>query len=726
MEPNKPNYDFDAFISYSSKDNKFAEELENQLEKYKPPKEISSNARYLKIFRYQSDMTGSGLNEALRTHLDNSAKLIIICSPDSCQSMHVEFEIKNFLSKHTKEDVIPVLYRGKPNNEIQSNEEDNLKAFPEALCNIYEVPLAKEYRNFKHGTHKIHKDPFENSWYGILAEILEKKMEEVTRQEFKRRAKNRRNTIAALVILAVILGSLAAFAFIQKNEAEYQAIRASDSAYVAQQQRDIAQLEKERAEFEAGRANDSAEVAIKQRSIAQFEAGRAEDSARVAKEQREIAVEEAQRAEDSAKVAVEQRQEARLQRDEAEKQKKETDRQNKILKAENMALKTLQSNVKDSILQFTLEALKVYNKESRPDSILEVNKWPVIFLAANKALHYKYPQSIVKDTMYYSKLIDQGNQIFGFGNKVGDNTGSRYTIYDNTGSTTSLMLSGNHPFDPASTIIHYKNLYPLPYMATISLDNTVTFWKIDMTAFEQEQSIKLTDLKRGDISDVFQHFIPSNVSIYNANGQIILGQIKNNHLEESKKLILSGKLTSSTKIDDSNSVAVTHSKGTSKVYSILITENPFDARLGDSIKIEGSQIISSVYLDKIKQIILGSEDGKFYCYNNKLKKTGFQNLELPNKTRIENLITDSDNNYLVLTCSNKKVYIYDFKHINNPEYAPAVIENLSSKVRAAILNKDNNLFLSLDDKNLEVYNVCGEKSLEMLDPQKSIAEKNEY
>jgi hypothetical protein len=42
---------YDAFISYSRADKLFAIELENALERYKPPKELTIAGRHLNIFR---------------------------------------------------------------------------------------------------------------------------------------------------------------------------------------------------------------------------------------------------------------------------------------------------------------------------------------------------------------------------------------------------------------------------------------------------------------------------------------------------------------------------------------------------------------------------------------------------------------------------------------------------------------------------------------------------
>ena len=54
-------YTYDAFISYSRKDIKFAKQLEAELERYSPPKESGRGKRKLNIFRDIQDVVGNEL-----------------------------------------------------------------------------------------------------------------------------------------------------------------------------------------------------------------------------------------------------------------------------------------------------------------------------------------------------------------------------------------------------------------------------------------------------------------------------------------------------------------------------------------------------------------------------------------------------------------------------------------------------------------------------------------
>src|SRR6266567_1053954 len=90
----KPRHD--AFISYSRKNEAFASCLEKALERYKPPAGLQAPRRHLEIFRDKQDFTGNEYHGSLESHLRDSAKLIVICSPEACQSEYVNDEIRQF------------------------------------------------------------------------------------------------------------------------------------------------------------------------------------------------------------------------------------------------------------------------------------------------------------------------------------------------------------------------------------------------------------------------------------------------------------------------------------------------------------------------------------------------------------------------------------------------------------------------------------------------------
>jgi len=112
-----PKYRYDAFISYSRRDKAFAKALETALENFRPPKGLPVRMQNLDIFRDESDLTGTAYHESIELHLQQSAKLILICSPDAARSEYVADEIRRFVGSDASRghQIIPILSRGIPN-----------------------------------------------------------------------------------------------------------------------------------------------------------------------------------------------------------------------------------------------------------------------------------------------------------------------------------------------------------------------------------------------------------------------------------------------------------------------------------------------------------------------------------------------------------------------------------------------------------------------------------
>jgi TIR domain len=128
----QPAHAFDVFLSYSRKDREIAARLENALERHRFPKSLKTSKRTLNVFRDESDIAAAeDYHRTIEEHLRGSAKLVVVCSPDARKSKYVEDEIRRFIENHGEHDIIPVLVRGKANNETT---DDNEKAFPDILC----------------------------------------------------------------------------------------------------------------------------------------------------------------------------------------------------------------------------------------------------------------------------------------------------------------------------------------------------------------------------------------------------------------------------------------------------------------------------------------------------------------------------------------------------------------------------------------------------------------
>ena len=109
---------YNAFISYNHnpRDIKIASMLQQQLERYHVPRNLSSAAGTIeRVFLDKGELEVSGdLNEIIQEALQNSDYLIVICSPESRESIWVKREIEFFLQNHTLDHILTVITEGEP------------------------------------------------------------------------------------------------------------------------------------------------------------------------------------------------------------------------------------------------------------------------------------------------------------------------------------------------------------------------------------------------------------------------------------------------------------------------------------------------------------------------------------------------------------------------------------------------------------------------------------
>lgn len=228
----------DVFISYSRADKSFVDKLVKQLERFSIPKALGLPSRRLRIFVDTKDLIGTSYYEAVEKALVESRKLIVVCSPSSRKSQYVEDEIKRFLrsGEKTGGDIIPVHLNGIPNNEARTPEDEALKAFPEALYDQMEMPLAVAYSGFDPRIHKLDKGGYMNSWYVLLANILEVERNDLEERDARRRRKRRAILSAITAGVIAVLTVTTIIALWQRHEAVEQRRRAYAQQLAAQAQ----------------------------------------------------------------------------------------------------------------------------------------------------------------------------------------------------------------------------------------------------------------------------------------------------------------------------------------------------------------------------------------------------------------------------------------------------------------------------------------------------------
>lgn len=113
---------YTAFISYNSKDDRWAKWLQRKLEAYSLPVIIRNEKdevvrreekpKKLRVFRYRADLNTVSLSEGLAKELDDARWLIVICSPNSAKSAWVGKEIQHFLDTGRRDHILPFIVSG--------------------------------------------------------------------------------------------------------------------------------------------------------------------------------------------------------------------------------------------------------------------------------------------------------------------------------------------------------------------------------------------------------------------------------------------------------------------------------------------------------------------------------------------------------------------------------------------------------------------------------------
>lgn len=132
-------YTYFAFVSYRSSDEKWAKWLQEKIEGYRLPTTIQHERedlpkkRLRPCFRYHTDIQPNELKSELRSKLEQSKYLLVICSPRSAKSQWVGAEIDTFVELGRRDRIIPIIVDGVPYSGDPETECFNpslLKHFP--------------------------------------------------------------------------------------------------------------------------------------------------------------------------------------------------------------------------------------------------------------------------------------------------------------------------------------------------------------------------------------------------------------------------------------------------------------------------------------------------------------------------------------------------------------------------------------------------------------------
>lgn len=146
-------YEYDAFISYSHRDLKWARWLQGKLETLRIPPEADeafANRRRMKVFRDQTDLNGVEVTESLHRELTASRYLVVVCSPSSASSRWVDDEVAFFTGLGRQDRIVAFIIDGEPDSD-----KPELECYPPGLrctderhllgANVQEIGRNKAY-----------------------------------------------------------------------------------------------------------------------------------------------------------------------------------------------------------------------------------------------------------------------------------------------------------------------------------------------------------------------------------------------------------------------------------------------------------------------------------------------------------------------------------------------------------------------------------------------------
>ena len=234
-----------AFISYrhQSPDQDIAKALHTAIENYGIPASIKKQTgrkKMGKVFRDQEELPLSAdLGADIEAALDASEWFIAICSPRYLESKWCLRELEYFIERKGREHVLTVLVDGDPKDSFA----DALRYVQNADGSVTEVePLAAAVGE-PTMSGKLKKLKTEK--LRILAPMLG-----VSFDDLKRRARQRRLRIAAIIAAAMLVAGTALGVFLTVNHIRNEALRreAEQQAMIAEEQSKIAEERRQMAE----------------------------------------------------------------------------------------------------------------------------------------------------------------------------------------------------------------------------------------------------------------------------------------------------------------------------------------------------------------------------------------------------------------------------------------------------------------------------------------------
>ncbi len=207
---------YSAFISYSSRDVRWARWLHKSLEQYKIPNEIPADHplrrdgqnRLKPLFRDRDELSAAAnLSEQINAGLALSHFLIVICSPNAANSRWVDAEVREFQRLGRQAQILCLIVDGEPGGPDAA-----LGCFPPSLITADGVePLAADVRPDRDGK--------QAAILKLLATMLDVRFDDLRQRDHARRVRQLSMIASGAVAGLVLTTSLAVIAYVSRNEA---------------------------------------------------------------------------------------------------------------------------------------------------------------------------------------------------------------------------------------------------------------------------------------------------------------------------------------------------------------------------------------------------------------------------------------------------------------------------------------------------------------------------
>ena len=238
-------FKYRAFISYSHADEKWAMWLHKALETYRVPKHVVGREtefgpvpeRFAPVFRDRDELaTATSLGDTLTGALEQSAFQIVICSPKAATSKWVNEEILAYKRLGREHRIFALIVDGEPGSSANPATADQ-ECFPNALS--YKMgadgqltsekgePIAADARQGKDSKLDVKLK--------LLAGMLGVGLDELKQREAHRRQVRMMWLVSASLAGMAITSALAGAAWLARNEAQRERVRAEAEAETARQ-----------------------------------------------------------------------------------------------------------------------------------------------------------------------------------------------------------------------------------------------------------------------------------------------------------------------------------------------------------------------------------------------------------------------------------------------------------------------------------------------------------